>query len=51
MKKFYFLVMKLFSKNPSGKIYMWAYLRCFRLYLKQDPIMGYWKFSEDYFKK
>ena len=50
MIKLYFIVMRLFSKNRCFRIYNWAYRKCMKTYMTNDPISGYWNFAEDYFR-
>ena len=50
MIKLYFIVMRLFSKNPCSRIYNWAYMKCMKTYMTKDPIFGYWNFAKDYFR-
>ena len=47
MVQIYFLLMKMSSS--TGSVHQWAYLRCMRKMMKDDPIMGYFRFAERYF--
>ena len=49
MSKLYFVVMWFFSKKGlCSPIYRWAYMRCLKAYMNQDPDLGYFQFAEDY---
>ena len=45
MKTIYFLIMRLFRNKR--RIHDWAYLHCFRLYVKNSE-GGYWEFANRY---
>lgn len=46
MKYIYFLIMRMCKKG--GKLHDWAYFRCFRQFVNEDPEVGFWEFSERY---
>ena len=54
-KAFYMAVMRMTEfvrpKDPYNPVYMWAYRKCFRLFMERDPISGYWAFAEEYLGK
>ena len=50
MKNLYFTVMYIFRWMPRLPIYQWAYKKCLKSYMADDPDIGYWLFAEDYFR-
>ena len=52
MKRIYLALACILGRWSTSKAFMWAYKRAMKAYMdaEDDPIIGYFKFSHDYFE-
>ena len=48
---FYKIVTRTAQKFGFPRLASWAYCGWFLSWMEEDPVLGYWKFADDYFGK
>ena len=44
------ILMCIAKRWPNTRLGFWAYRKCMKMYMAKDPMLGYFRFSQEYLK-